>query len=74
MKKVTYFCDKCGAEIADVVYELCCWAEDVGRKPLIGMSADVVSQNTAQNKARQETTRHLCRSCKDLITDGIFVV
>lgn len=70
MKKVTYFCDKCGAEITEVVYELNCWAED-----LTGDACNEVSRhNMAQNMVKQKYTRHLCKTCKDELTDGLFIV
>lgn len=74
MKKVTYTCDRCGAEIEDVLYELDCWAEDLMPSPFGGSSAEVAQQNIAQNMARQKYTRHLCGICKDKLTDGLFIV
>lgn len=74
--KTTYVCDKCGEDIADVAYTLTCYAEDVNQSPedtAWGMSsAEVANQNIKQNFARVE--RHLCRACKDAITDGVFIV
>lgn len=72
MKKTTYKCDRCGAEIADVVYTLTCYAEDVNPRPLGGVPGEVLLQNSRQNHASGE--RHLCGKCKDEITDGVFVV
>ena len=75
MKKVTYNCDRCGAVISDVVYTLTCYAEDLCRGPVGGISSEVVLQNTRQNMSLQSNgERHLCGKCKDEITDGIFVV
>lgn len=72
MKKIIYTCDKCGAEIPDVVYSLTCYAEDVSPAPLGGVSFEVAQQNTKQN-LRSDVV-HLCRACKDKITDGVFVL
>lgn len=72
MKKVTYKCDRCGAEIDSVVYTLTCYADDLNRGPYGGISADVIRQNYQQNQVASE--RHLCGKCKDEITDGIFIV
>ena len=75
MKKTICFCDRCGEEIADIVYTVTCYAEDLKPGPFGGVASEVVQQNCRQNT---ETTvhgvRHLCRKCKDEITDGIFVV
>jgi hypothetical protein len=56
------------------MYTLTCYAEDVPPYPLGGCSFEVATQNTKQNLLRQQEDRHLCKSCKDAITDGIFVV
>lgn len=74
MKKVTYKCDRCGAEIPDVVYTLTCYAEDLCHGPVGGVSGEVVRQNFRQNSRTAIGDRHLCSKCKDEITDGIFVV
>ena len=75
MKKTTYKCDRCGAEISDVVYTLTCYAEDLCPGPVGGLASDVVMQNSRQNLSLQAIgERHLCGKCKDEITDGIFVV
>lgn len=70
MKKITYTCDKCGGEIVDVVFELCCWAENLNGEAW----DDANRQNIAQNITKQKYTRHLCRECKNELTDGIFIV
>ena len=72
MKKTTYKCDRCGAEIADVVYTITCYAEDLCPGPVGGLASDVIRQNFRQNSTTHE--RHLCGKCKDEITDGVFVV
>lgn len=72
MKKVTYKCDRCHAEISSVVYTITCYAEDVTPGPYGGVSGEVIQQNHRQNHATGE--RHLCSKCKDEITDGIFIV
>lgn len=75
MQKTVYSCDKCGKEIKDVVYTITCYAKDLDVGPLGGVSSEVMLQNARQNlgpAAAKE--RHLCRVCKDKITDGIFVV
>ena len=75
MKKTTYKCDRCGAEIHDVVYSITCYAEDLCPGPVGGVCSEVVLQNTRQNMSLQTIgERHLCGKCKDEITDGIFVV
>ena len=75
MKITTYKCDRCGETIADAVYTLTCYAEDLDSRPFGGVSSDVLLQNGRQNNSLQAVgERHLCRKCKDEITDGIFVV
>ena len=70
MKKITYTCDKCGCKIVDVVFELYCWAENLNGEAW----DDANRQNIAQNITKQKYTRHLCRECKNELTDGIFIV
>lgn len=75
MKKTICFCDRCGEEIVDIVFTVTCYAEDLNPGPFGGVAAEVVQQNSRQNHAIMDTEiRHLCRKCKDEITDGIFVV
>lgn len=75
MKKTIFCCDRCGAEIPDVVFTVTCYAEDLNPGPFGGVAGEVVRQNTKQNIRLSESgERHLCRSCKDTITDGIFIV
>ncbi len=74
MRHIKYTCDKCGKEIEGVMYILTCYAEDVPPMPGGGCSFEVAAQNTRQNLLRQNEDRHLCKACKDAITDGIFIV
>ena len=75
MKTTVYSCDKCGVNIKDVAYTLTCYAKDLDSGPLGGVSSEVMMQNARQNLGSAATQeRHLCRVCKDKITDGIFVV
>lgn len=75
MKKTTYKCDRCGDEIADVVYTLTCYAEDLNPGPYGGVTGEVIRQNSRQNLSRSTNgERHLCGKCKDELTDGLFIV
>ena len=75
MKKTTYVCDRCGAEIDDVVFAITCYAEDLNPGPYGGVAGDVIRQNCRQNSSLSAIgERHLCRQCKDEITDGVFIV
>ena len=65
-------CDLCGVEIPDVVYSLRCFADDVSPDKFGRASMEVASQNMRQNMSTTE--RHLCRACKDKITDGVFIL
>ena len=69
-----FTCDKCGERITDVVYTVTCYAAVVN--PYIyGADSAVVAQNLRQSAAEQDgKTRHLCCTCKDAITDGLFIV
>ena len=71
MKKTTYTCDKCGKEILDVVFSFTCYAMDVAEGTY--MSEEVQIQNTTQNYSDSKQ-KHLCRECKDEITDNLFIV
>ena len=75
MRKIICFCDRCGEEIPDVIYTLTCYCETApGVNPAEYVPA-LISQNERQNAARSGgIDRHLCRSCKDEITDGVFIV
>ena len=73
MKKITWICDKCGKEITDVVYTLTCFAAIIpGENPAKHIN-DAAEQNIRQSKS-EDMQRHLCRACKDAITDGVFIV
>lgn len=76
MKKIIFCCDKCGDEIPDIVYTLTCYGEPVqGARLKLEDFTDMQITNTKQNAAiAGGTDRHLCRKCKDAITDGIFIV
>lgn len=77
MKKTTFVCDRCGEEIKDIVYTLTVYGEVVPSATKIRYEDFMKKQehNDLQNKALSYgTDRHLCRKCKDEITDGIFVV
>ncbi len=73
MKRTICTCDKCGNEVTDTLYILYCYAEDLQNMPFGGISAATAEQNTKQNMAR-DVERHLCRECKDKITDGVFII
>lgn len=75
MKKTIYTCDRCGNEIPDVIYTLTCYAEDVNLGLFGGVSAEVAQQNTKQNQRLMTSMeKHLCRKCKDELTDSLFLV
>lgn len=73
MKHIKYICDKCGREINDVVYSLTCNAFDAVAGPTGRFSTEAVTQNLKQNFSGSAVA-HLCRECKDKITDGVFIV
>ena len=73
MKRVIYTCDKCGEEIEGVMYTLTCYAEDIPQRRG-RISEEVMEHNIAQNMASMSNKRHLCKACKDAITDGIFIL
>lgn len=73
MKQIKYICDKCGREITTVVYSLTCTAFDAMGDPTGRFSAEAVTQNLRQNFSGSAAA-HLCRECKDKITDGVFIV
>ena len=76
MKKIIFCCDKCGEEIPDIVYTLTCYGETVQQARLsLEDFVDMQKNNVKQNEAiAGGTARHLCRKCKDKITDGIFIL
>lgn len=75
MKKTICLCDRCGDQIPDVVYVLTCYAEIApGENPAKHINL-LNEQNNRQNTAKINLgDRHLCRKCKDEITDGVFLV
>lgn len=73
MKHIKYTCDRCGEEIEGVMYTLTCYAEDVPMSPS-GIYTEMAVQNSKRNLAKLSEDRHLCKACKDAITDGIFVL
>ena len=72
MKVTKWICDKCGKEISDVIYTLTCCAEMVPGRSSGKYIEEVVDQNKRQCASRGAV--HLCRKCKDEITDGVFIV
>ena len=72
MKRTTWICDRCDKEITGTVYTIKCFAEDATPDPTGRISVETAAQNMRQNMAN--ATRHLCRACKDEITDGVFIV
>lgn len=75
MKRITFCCDRCGEEIPDVVYVLTCYGEVVPGENPAKHVPELLEQNDRQNSARAGgVDRHLCRKCKDEITDGVFIV
>lgn len=73
MKETKWICDKCGEEITGVVYSLTCYAHDANPGAFGTVSTEVASQNMRQNFSSTKEA-HLCRKCKDKITDGVFIV
>ena len=73
MKETKWICDKCGEEITGTVYSLTCYAQDVTPDAFGRLSFDAATQNVRQNLSKSAEA-HLCRKCKDKITDGIFIV
>jgi predicted SprT family Zn-dependent metalloprotease len=65
-----YFCDKCGKEITDTVYELTCYAFAVGYEDSHIQNIDSATQNITQNLSK---TKQLCKECKNELTDGLFI-
>lgn len=74
MKKTIFCCDRCGEEITDVVYDLTCYAYPVNPEDTSKYIEELEEQNSRQNKKTGRGDRHLCRKCKDEITDGVFLV
>lgn len=75
MKKTIFCCDRCGEEITDVVYDLTCYAFAVRPADASMYFEELDEQNTRQNAVKAgNRDRHLCKKCKDEITDGVFIV
>ena len=73
MKLTKFLCDKCGEEITDIVYTLTCFAAIIpGENPAKYIN-EAAEQNIRQSRL-DGAQRHLCRTCKDAITDGVFIV
>lgn len=66
-------CDKCGEKITDIFYTLTCYAADLDPN-ITNPSREVSMHNFRQNMALNGEERHLCKTCKDAITDGVFIV
>lgn len=73
MIRTMYTCDKCGEEIKDVYYTLTCFAGRLPGENLVNQIA-VINHNIAESKRLESEERHLCKACKDAITDGVFIV
>lgn len=73
MKETKWYCDKCAREIVGTVYLLTCHARDAIEDPMGGVSMETAAQNVKQNFSGT-VEAHLCRECKDKITDGVFIV
>lgn len=77
MKKITFCCDRCGEEIQDIVYTVTVYgtvvpgATTIRYEDFMETQAHNERQNTAQAGG---IDRHLCRKCKDELTDGLFIV
>jgi hypothetical protein len=75
MRKTIFCCDRCGEEIKDVVYVLSCYCEVVPGEIAAKHFLELNEQNSRQNAVKGiDVARHLCRKCKDDVTDGIFIV
>ena len=70
-REITYHCDRCGKKINDVVFYLRCYAEPVNG----GNTVETACQNITQNaRTLFHEEKHLCRKCKNILTDGIFLL
>ena len=76
MKKTIFCCDRCHEEIQDIVYTITVYGDAVpGATVRLENYTEMQTNNERQNAALAEgADRHLCRKCKDEITDGIFIV
>ena len=72
MKVTKFICDKCGKEITGVVYSLTCYAQVLPGEDAAKVVEEAAAQNVRQSGLHAEA--HLCRECKDEITDGVFIV
>lgn len=71
INKTKYTCDKCGEQITDTVFFLRCYAETVTGE----INTESAMQNIKENfKTMFGDEKHLCKKCKDVLTDGIFIV
>lgn len=73
MKTETYYCDRCKKQIPDIVYTLSCTASTIG-DPDLDTLREATAQTVRASAAKLTGERHLCRACKDKLTDGIFIV
>lgn len=77
MKKTIFRCDRCSQVIPDIVYVLTCYGEVVPGAVALNYEDfhEMQLLNDKQNAAKASgIDRHLCRKCKDEITDGVFLV
>lgn len=73
MKTETYYCDRCKKQIQNIVYHLSCTATTLC-DPDLDTLREVAAQNVRNTASKQTGERHLCRACKDKLTDGVFLV
>lgn len=71
IREISYTCDKCGGKITDTVFFLRCYAETINGDITVESAIQNVKQNTA---IMFENEKHLCKKCKDALTDGMFIV
>ena len=77
MKKTTFCCDRCGGEIKDIAYTITVYGEVVPGAVAVDYDdfQEMLLLNEKQNAAKASgIDRHLCRACKNEITDGVFIV
>lgn len=75
MKIAKFYCDKCHRDICGVVYTLTCTASITGpRSATLEEMKAAATQNIRQSNADQRGAVHICRDCKDDLTDGLFIV
>lgn len=73
MRTETYYCDRCKCTITDIVYQLSCTATAINCSSF-ELAQEASAQSIRQSLARQICEKHLCRDCKNTLTDGLFVV